>query len=105
MRISDWSSDVCSSDLSGGPRRARPRNRGAYLRRAGRPVVIACGKRAFERDLGVDVFADQLRERAQFGPRQIGDVTALLLRARDGAADDVMQIGRASCREREGQSV
>src|SRR3546814_16595810 len=34
MRISDWSSDVCSSDLHrrrrrGGPRRGRARNRGA----------------------------------------------------------------------------
>src|SRR3546814_18444291 len=36
MRISDWSSDVCSSDLFGGPDRHRQRYRQPRDRQAGR---------------------------------------------------------------------
>src|SRR3546814_4846130 len=40
MRISDWSSDVCSSDLSAAARGAQACRCGAGQRREGRPVMF-----------------------------------------------------------------
>src|SRR3546814_5161055 len=85
MRISDWSSDVCSSDLD------LVAHRGLGLRR-----------RADEDDAGGVQRLDELRvlrEEAEAGVHRFG---AALLRRRD---DPVDQIGRASCRERVCQYV
>src|SRR3546814_4603574 len=60
MRISDWSSDVCSSDLRGGrPRADAGDHRFAYpLRRAG---DLGCVVRSFPRAGGDDRGDGQLR--------------------------------------------
>src|SRR3546814_6826087 len=85
MRISDWSSDVCSSDLVGG--------------------------RQGQREGGGDVHRDLLAQRLQNVSRGIAlqrDQNADLAQARSGGVVDIGndhalahldQIGRASCRE------
>src|SRR3546814_6860627 len=79
MRISDWSSDVCSSDLGFGPGAKHREQPGA------------------KRDRRVEVGADAVRRAAQrFGPVQ------LIFAADAGIVDE---IGRASCRERVCQYV
>src|SRR3546814_14132699 len=79
MRISDWSSDVCSSDLPG-------------IREGRRTVELF----ALEANIGDDVFLARIEDcfRLQF---------VKLARDRGHALD--RQIGRASCRERVGQYV
>src|SRR3546814_4667032 len=84
MRISDWSSDVCSSDLFGVAKLA-------FLDRR---------EHVANRDLVVDV---DLGQRMGFG-------FGALCRARARALHDVLdhldqEIGRASCRERVCQYV
>src|SRR3546814_17817429 len=74
MRISDWSSDVCSSDLAVRVQRAE---QGQVVRR---PVAVQV-----ERVGRLDQVEDQ---------RQVGVVE---VRTRDRQA---VEIGRASCRER-----
>src|SRR3546814_20604277 len=63
MRISDWSSDVCSSDLSERGRRMSPRpDVGDRLREVGRRFYVACsafravtrGKSRWRYSVGVD---------------------------------------------------
>src|SRR3546814_20237251 len=87
MRISDWSSDVCSSDL---PDRPRP---GLLLcRRPLAPGLQLGGQHRCDR------FADHAQLRYP-GPGTVGN-------ARDGAPEvAARQIGRASCRERVCQYV
>src|SRR3546814_16676134 len=85
MRISDWSSDVCSSDLSLYPARSpqRRRARGAQSRQSdvpGDPRAEGCGARGGR--------AHRCRARSVHQPRP-------------RRAD----IGRASCRERVCQYV
>src|SRR3546814_3637945 len=79
MRISDWSSDVCSSDLS----------------RGGRP---ACRRN--------DINAMPIDPAAQ---TQLVELAQLRLAQRDAAEplsrEEIAQIGRASCRERVCQYV
>src|SRR3546814_6578092 len=78
LRISDWSSDVCSSDLARG--RPRPEDRARWrgmLRLASRP-------------LGLPMIA--------FG-------AAIMLLTASPAGADPCEIGRASCRERVCPSV
>src|SRR3546814_4529222 len=84
MRISDWSSDVCSSDLSGVVRSGidRVANRGQRL-------VVA-----------VDA---QHRRNAAYGQRQRTG-TDRGVGGGEGAGRQ-LQIGRASCRERVCQYV
>src|SRR3546814_2322220 len=88
MRISDWSSDVCSSDL------ARPF--GAELRDRRLQLVAHCV---------LDAHVD--REPQLLAPaRAVLEVLVKeLLDARDAVAVDVGEIGRASCRERVCQYV
>src|SRR3546814_7289392 len=94
MRISDWSSDVCSSDLSAmllvpiGRRRSRDRSIAALPSRMVWSVsLIVIGASALER-----------RERA------VGAADARLRLARALGARDIAlrfgEIGRASCRAR-----
>src|SRR3546814_3241478 len=86
MRISDWSSDVCSSDL-------RPAEAGAIFGRelAVEPVRDAGEPRPAHRGIA----AERRVGIPQFGAEDL--LVARALDHRDGA--DRSEIGRASCRE------
>src|SRR3546814_15455946 len=81
MRISDWSSDVCSSDL------------------ASRSPAPCCAEA--HADIGLERVADRADqpEPAERDERQRQE------RAGAGTEDAVVEIGRASCRERVCQYV
>src|SRR3546814_9319741 len=81
MRISDWSSDVCSSDLSGHHRRAAAHH---FSDRSLRQLVT--------------LFVDYLRDMAGRGLADGVELVGELMRFED-------EIGRASCRERVCQYV
>src|SRR3546814_12185467 len=111
MRISDWSSDVCSSDLQG-PAEAVDRF-WSYRRMrldAGRDLVL--------RDVRESDAADLLPVTQELGPAQDEKPAECLLQrvglARTGAGLETEaativeaseEIGRASCRERVCQYV
>src|SRR3546814_1387555 len=81
MRISDWSSDVCSSDLRDGPMRRRSAMRWSWRQgrqRPSSPGSGSAGSARGERACLVDVL---------------------------GEVDLLPEIGRASCRERVCQYV
>src|SRR3546814_10344487 len=84
MRISDWSSDVCSSDLLGTAKVEKARRRDP--RTVDRHAVRNDRHRLFE--------ADRRRRGADPADR---DRTAA---QPDGAADNKAEIGRESCRDR-----
>src|SRR3546814_6822204 len=88
MRISDWSSDVCSSDLSAIVKAllGQPGGDGAALR-----VV-----RGEQRDAVLEGKLDRLAD---------GDRIGAQLGTGDLAAGTIHEIGRASCRERVCQYV
>src|SRR3546814_5458086 len=88
MRISDWSSDVCSSDLRLDDRR---KVAALLVRRDERLVKLACA--AAHRDVGIDARC-RLHREAQ-----------ILEHQRRGKATLVIKIGRAACRERVCQYV
>src|SRR3546814_3341014 len=98
MRISDWSSDVCSSDLAfrvGGIHRQRRFDVG----QSGVPVVEeTVGAGAQHQDVGAV-------GRMGLGTAEIGDGIGVV--ADDGGGHRAVdqQIGRASCRERVGPYV
>src|SRR3546814_20754826 len=107
MRISDWSSDVCSSDLDGvaAERPQLPRDRIEQL-----PVVAARKVRAADRTLEQHVADDrQLRRRvveddmARRVTRTMDDIEGQVADRHRIAV--VQQIGRAAGRERVGQYV
>src|SRR3546814_6173623 len=97
MRISDWSSDVCSSDLQGA---------NAYLAGARE----ACSLPVLRKDFMVDPW-QALESRAIGADAILLIVAALddgLMAEIEAAAIECgmdVQIGRASCRERVGQYV
>src|SRR3546814_15692690 len=94
MRISDWSSDVCSSDLIEGPRSQLPPRGGVLHRRIG----TARGP-----DTGAGG-AESLAAAAQPHPR--GGLPARRRpRPEQGQRGAAGEIGRASCRERVCQYV
>src|SRR3546814_11431558 len=111
MRISDWSSDVCSSDLS----RARQHTRGAEAQegvvgefdrqvQAGQEVGIG---RAVGDRRRLHLSADELRIEARRRLDGVDDLDADIA-ANGGAARVVVELGqsgRASCRERVCQYV
>src|SRR3546814_7469606 len=86
MRISDWSSDVCSSDLVG--------------------RLLQLHREAGVEDVGA---GHALMEETRLGPDMLGDVGQesddVVLHLRLDSVDAVYQIGRASCRERVCQYV
>src|SRR3546814_9392190 len=82
MRISDWSSDVCSSDLGRDP--ASPREKTADKRQT--------------RSRGCGGFGCENR-RAGFVERHAVDDFVHLFQLSDDSASTHPQIGRASCRE------
>src|SRR3546814_15665761 len=96
MRISDWSSDVCSSDLAGLRSRHAARvalAEGAVL--VGHPLLEGVGEKAAERRAGTGQDAgDEAEQRAaQAGAEGIDDI------------GQPRKTGRASCRERVCQYV
>src|SRR3546814_15722727 len=95
MRISDWSSDVCSSDLIGGGRVERP-----ALHLDADLAVVRDDRRDVEEIVDVDSAVFHRTGDAA----DVGDGETLGI-ARIGADALPRQIGRASCRERVGKSV
>src|SRR3546814_11824273 len=103
MRISDWSSDVCSSDLPAAPH-GRPAAPGGWPAIVGR----SADRRGAGRARGPAALPGPPRCREAGSER--GGEPALLggFEGRDGrtrAGAGGLQIGRASCRERGGQYV
>src|SRR3546814_21066948 len=98
MRISDWSSDVCSSDLEAGAE--------VVASRAGAPhsqqqmPEAQQGTQPMSEVEVVESSRPELARAAQSGPAAIPRSVA---KARVAAHD--VQIGRASCRERVCQYV
>src|SRR3546814_18234852 len=105
MRISDWSSDVCSSDLPGprAGRRLGVRDVGLIaamnlpwvpVRRRPRVAILATGD-------------EVVMPGEPLGPSQIVSSNGLALSAfvRACGGAPLLQIGRASCRERVCQYV
>src|SRR3546814_2976256 len=84
MRISDWSSDVCSSDLADIARHADCR------------ALVEAAARAFG---GVDIIVHAAADIPHGGLGHVDDE-----RLEAGFAS-IAKIGRASCRERGWQSV
>src|SRR3546814_11563438 len=109
MRISDWSSDVCSSDLIGV--RAEHLRELLWRLREARPHILLLPLRKAEIDdrLGSDLAADGADQfGGEGGARQV--VAAPSVGASVGAlpqeiVDHIAEIGRASGRERGCQSV
>src|SRR3546814_5788955 len=92
MRISDWSSDVCSSDLD----RHQDGQRDHFLDR----VVEQAD------DLGGDKGCTQIDHQPGKTPaRRVDHGLVEIVLADAGELEDVLQIGRASCRERVCQYV
>src|SRR3546814_8663941 len=103
MRISDWSSDVCSSDLAGVGDLDLPAAVGVGLS----GVDVLAGSRAHEdryalNGLVVVALAGVLGV-VQVASEDLDGLIGLLRASRGDAAEQ--QIGRASCRERVCQSV
>src|SRR3546814_16955259 len=82
MRISDWSSDVCSSDLGG----VRPEFR-----------VDGPDLATFETHLQLEFFGDAGQGR--FKPTERAPVARSRRRALERAGEDGVEIGRAPCGE------
>src|SRR3546814_11804457 len=107
MRISDWSSDVCSSDLPDIGSRGRGvaviRDEAAliaYLTRASDDVLV-------QRYIGGDEFGVFVYRRPEDGKPVIYSITQKCFPtvSGDGQRTLAQQIGRASCRERVCQYV
>src|SRR3546814_13898469 len=103
MRISDWSSDVCSSDLNG---IARSREEAiAVANRIGYPVLIrpsyVLGGRAMEIVDG----ESQLNDYIATAVKVSGDSPVLIDRYLRDAVEVDVEIGRTSGRERVGPFV
>src|SRR3546814_9299359 len=99
MRISDWSSDVCSSDLPGQPQREPHPGHGDV--------------EGPERDLSVEeAVAEAIEQVGQERAHREGEEHAEADQDVQGAEDapsqlvvDALEIGRASCRARVCQYV
>src|SRR3546814_20284743 len=89
MRISDWSSDVCSSDLPGAVPGGSTRK--GFFHSEARPDGAEPGSTCVERRY----FRPARVSRKTVQNLQVPTITRLLL----------LQIGRASCRERWGKYV
>src|SRR3546814_18286292 len=113
MRISDWSSDVCSSDLS----KFAARIHDAEPLGEERGVIInTASVAAYEGQIGQPAYAASkagvvgmtlpiAREFARYGIRVMTIAPGLFLTPLLESLPPEAQIGRASCRERVGQYV
>src|SRR3546814_10033324 len=99
MRISDWSSDVCSSDLAAA-RQAEPVDQGVTLERLRFRYEITGDTPPWR---PVRAFDDGYKVYIQL-PQRIdqGEAPPLFVVGTDGGSE---QIGRAACRERVCQDV
>src|SRR3546814_12648988 len=99
MRISDWSSDVCSSDLGGAPLRRRPY--GAADPRGGRecPDRTPHPPRRRKRRPGIAEWVLSSLQRGGLTFAALASFQPCLTKLRW-----TFQLGRASCRERVCQS-
>src|SRR3546814_12996533 len=101
MRISDWSSDVCSSDLDDreilvdGPKFVLERFAGGA-----RTIALPDGVTAWL----IPVTGNGLADGVAFAAGECLTLTGTVQIAADAGAD-LLQIGRASCRERVCQYV
>src|SRR3546814_20970002 len=99
MRISDWSSDVCSSDLIG--KQIRPTQLGLLVDDRFDQLQIGVEKRRLARQIALDQrFTNEDRSR-------LGRIrrTIVARTCQQRQAEQTDEIGRASCRERVGQYV
>src|SRR3546814_5832883 len=113
MRISDWSSDVCSSDLTSTlkstptrPSRARRPSPEGYQRAV--PYEIVTVEREDVTEVGIAaVEPDPVATYQEASPTRPGHLACELHEAPRGALCVMAEqkIGRASCRERVCQSV
>src|SRR3546814_16231407 len=111
MRISDWSSDVCSSDLH---QPFEPRHRG-HQRLARKFEFAAIMRRKAHQSIGegMDAFVDQALKRREsacgLGPFSAAFDEAIVVHPPVGnglcPVPMSLEIGRASCRERVCQYV
>src|SRR3546814_5791564 len=112
MRISDWSSDVCSSDLStrsASGARTEPQRRGSSGIATCPAMSVSAARRrplaGLGWEIGLLVFMGVLYAAGTLiNPEFFGDFHALRSTLRDAARYGV-KIGRASCRERVCQYV
>src|SRR3546814_20614680 len=102
MRISDWSSDVCSSDISG--------DVGEWFSRAGVSAVITdsegriiAANATFSTTIGRDDMVEQEATLTSLLDLDQSGVVRVL--DGEGRRDPVRKIGRASRRARVGRSV
>src|SRR3546814_19662474 len=93
MRISDWSSDVCSSDLPPKARRSFPDNTGYSMASTARFDVAAIGNAIVDVIARTDDALIEAEGLVKGSMRLIDAPEATRLYAAMG------QIGRASCRE------
>src|SRR3546814_20566674 len=99
MRISDWSSDVCSSDLAA---------EAEWQRASGRPIkdrveISASGRvrqTAFQADPVVRRFRDGSTRIERTVPGSFYEIITRDIDPETGKMDLRFEIGRASCRER-----
>src|SRR3546814_18453477 len=98
MRISDWSSDVCSSDLLGVGEQRGEQFDGGVQALAQRAATEDVERLVGEIDRGLDVHA----QRQQFGGDGIDAARELAVQRAAGGAGE---IGRASRVERVGKYV
>src|SRR3546814_19190051 len=100
MRISDWSSDVCSSDLEGDVLYDLGSGDGRI------PITAASRHRV--RAVGIDIDPQRIAE-AEANARKAGVTDLVTFRNEELFAADfskaTVEIGRASCRERVCQYV
>src|SRR3546814_3200841 len=109
MRISDWSSDVCSSDLSGAPREGGP---DGYYKES------ATGYKQYDMRLNLDAkINDYISTKLSITAREefrhfptvgAGAIFRMLMRGKPTEIEvwpNGLQIGRASCRDRVCQYV
>src|SRR3546814_2947865 len=99
MRISEWSSDVCSSDLMLDAEQVREEAVAARLREHALARVNQDHGKVDGRSAGDHV------ARILLVPRGVGDDELALLCGEKAVGDVDREIGRASCRERVCQYV
>src|SRR3546814_11394576 len=101
MRISDWSSDVCSSDLQGGARSARLQGATGRQHAADQPLMARAPRDRAQSQIALPL--DWNAGGANDGPLIVGTSNAAAVRylrhVSTWPVRPAVQIGRASCRE------